>query len=234
MTPCVSEETALHSRLQEFMRYSELKQLAYTIRALQQKKMFRTLAVLSLLPAEGKTLFCAALAMAYAETCHVKVLVVDTTTIQRKGSWILKDCFNGSSPLVEVMSLEDLRNGSGGLESSSPARYRADDEPALEPEVVNDPPSTHLSVFEGTDLSLIKRAATERFTPYGLVLLDTVPLSARNKNNVDALLLAHMSDASVLIVSRQTLDAPDLSASLKVLKDPALRLIGLVSNEAYS
>jgi len=38
----------------------------------------------------------------------------------------------------------------------------------------------------------------------------------------------------VLVVSQKFLNAPGLNASLKVLRDPALHLIGLVSNEAYS
>jgi Mrp family chromosome partitioning ATPase len=232
MTRRSSDDTAINSRLQEVVHYSELKQLAYNIATLQQEKMFRSLAVLSFLPAEGKTLFCAALAMAYVETCRARVLLVDSTTIQNKGSLALRDCFNGSDPMIEVISLADLRNGSSGL-PPSPARYRADKEPVLESEVINDMPSMSLSVFGGTDLSLIKRVSAERSKQYGLVLLDTAPLSARNKNNVDPLLVAHMSDASLLVVSRKFLDAPNLNASLKVLKDPALHLLGLVSNEAH-
>jgi len=234
MTLRSSDSTAIDSRLQEFIRYSELKQLAYNIATLQQKKMFRSLAVLSCLPAEGKTLFCAAMAMAYVETCRSKVLVVDTTTMQHEGSLVLRDCFNGSAPLVEVLSLEDLRNGSGGSVPPCAARYREDNEPVQEPEVTHDMPSMSLSVPGGTDLSLIQSVAAERSKQYGLVLLDTISLSAKNRNNVDALLVAHMSGASVLVVSQKFLNAPGLNASLKVLRDPALHLIGLVSNEAYS
>src|SRR5260221_8895601 len=116
--------TALESRLQEFIRNPELKHLAYQIAALQQEKMFHSLAVLSVFPGEGKTLFCAAIAMAYAETCRTKVLLVDTATTRSKNSLILKQCFNGSTPLVEVVTVDELRKGwdSIGPASSVPPR----------------------------------------------------------------------------------------------------------------
>src|SRR5689334_6815517 len=95
-------ELAIHKRLQEFIHYYELKQLAYQFSALQQQKGFHSLSVLSFYPGEGKTLFCAALALAYAEACGSKVLILDTTTFQNKNSLNLKTCFNGSAPQIHV------------------------------------------------------------------------------------------------------------------------------------
>src|SRR5438128_1693791 len=106
-----ASQKMLSARLQEFTRYTELKQLAYNIAALQQEKLFRSLAVLSFFPGEGKTLFCAALAMAYMETCQSKVLVVDTSTFRNENSLGLKQCLAGSSTYVDVKSLDELRNG---------------------------------------------------------------------------------------------------------------------------
>ena len=226
-----SGDTAIGDRFKEFIRYSELKQLAYKFAALQQKKMFRTLAVLSFFPGEGKSLFCAALAMAYAETCRTNVLVVDTTTFQNKRSLVLKECFNGSVPEVHVMSLEELRRasaGSGQLSSGS----RTEKTPALEGVVVREHPA-NTAITKENDLSLIKNAAEDRAKQYGLILLDTAPLNAKNKNNVDPLLVAHSSEASVLVVSQKLLHAPDLNAYLKDLEDPTLHLVGMISNEEF-
>ena len=66
--------------------------MVYKIAALQQEKGLRSLAILSSLQGEGKTLFCAALALGYAEICQSRVLVVDTTTYHHPRSLILRDC----------------------------------------------------------------------------------------------------------------------------------------------
>ena len=191
------------TRLQEYSRYYELKQMAYNIAALQQEKAFHSLAVLSFLPGEGKTLFCAAMAMAYAEACKTKVLIVDTTTFHHKHSFVLKECLNGLAPLIQTASLEDLR--------SAPAATSMEN-----------------------DFSLIKKVAEDRSQQHGLVLFDTAALQAKNRSNMDPLLIARLSSASVMVVSRTFLDAPHLTDSLKLLKDPALHLLGIISNEGLS
>jgi Mrp family chromosome partitioning ATPase len=224
--------TALHNRLQEYVHFSEIKQMAFNVAALQQEKAFHSLAVLSFYPAEGKTLFCAALAMVYAETCRTKVLVVDTTTFQNPGSLVLKECFNGSTPDVHVTTLEELRHVTGGA-GPSVVETRMDIGPALKAEVVRDR-TVSVTIPKGNDFSLIKKLSEDRSKQYGLVLLDTAPLAAKNRNNVDPMLVARLSEASVLVVSRHLLTAPKVSATLKELEDPSLHLIGLVSNEAYT
>jgi len=216
---------ALHRRFQEFVQYAELRHLAYNVAALQREKMFHSLAVLSFFPSEGKTLLCAALAMAYAEVSRAKVLVVDTVTVQNKSSLILKDCFNGSAPNVEVRSLKQIRN-----RSTAPGTLIRQKPEVLESTVVYEKPR-HLAISRDDDVSLIKEVAEDQSKEYGLVLFDTMPLHARNKSNVDPLLVARLAEASVLVMSREGLDAPKLSASLKIVKDPAFNLIGIISNE---
>jgi Mrp family chromosome partitioning ATPase len=196
----LSNKTLDH-RLKEFIRCSELRQLAHNIAALQLEKQFHSLAVLSFFPEEGKTLFCAAVAISYSETTGSKVLVVDTTTLQGRKSLALGDCFNGSAPRVDVMSLDQLRQHSKELVPSA------------------------------SDFSLIKQVGEDRSKQYGLVLLDTAPLHAKNRSNIDPLLAARLSGASVLVVSQKLLNAPKLTTLLKVLEDPSLHLIGVVSNE---
>jgi hypothetical protein len=224
-----TSHTAIHQRLQEFIHYSELKHLAYNISAQQQQKAFHSLAVLSFFPAEGKTLFCAALAMAYVEICRARVLVVDTTTFQNKGSLVLGDCFNGSAPQVDVKTLEELRRGPNAFGQQIPG-LRSDQRPTVELDILRAKPG-HMPLARENDFALIKRTAEDQSKQYGLVLLDTAPLYAKNRRNIDPLLVARLSDASALVVSRKFLDAPKLSASLKILHDPALHLIGIIAND---
>jgi Mrp family chromosome partitioning ATPase len=225
-----SPRNALDRRLQEFIRYSELKQLVYNIVALQEEKRFHSIAVISFFPGEGKTLFCAALAMAYAETCRSKVLIVDTATFQNKRSLALKDCFNGSASLVDVTPLEDLRKNSKAFTPPSNSQIQSEKGPVLDVEVVTVRP-IKMSMTLEHDFTLIKKVSEEHSPHYGLVLFDTSAVHAKNRNNVDPLLVARLSGASVLVASRRLLDAPNLNASLKVLKDPLLHLLGVISNE---
>src|SRR5262249_25603828 len=85
-------------RLSDAVQYAEVKRLVDQIMRLQHQKGFRSLAVLSLFPGEGKTLFSAALALAYTSIGQARALVVDTTTLHNPTSLILKQCFDASSP----------------------------------------------------------------------------------------------------------------------------------------
>jgi len=219
-------------RLKDLMNYSELKRMAYSILAIQQKKRFRTLSVLSCFPGEGKTLFCAAMAMAYADACRSRVLVVDTTTSHNPRSLILKDCLDPSMSQIDFLSLSERQAESNDLKTSTLDARHARETPSVEAVLVREN-TTSLSVTKESDHALISKVASEGSKHYGLALLDTVPLTVKNKKNIDPYLAASLSDASVLIVSQTLLNAPDLRACLKVLQNPALHLIGVVSNEEF-
>lgn len=227
-------DAAFGRRLNEFVRYAELKQLAYKIAALQQERRFHSLAVLSFLAGEGKTLLCAALAAAYAETCRTRTLVVDSTTLHHPGSLTLKECMDGSNAVVQVLTLDDIRKNSTTFAAPPPSRETPPAKgPVLEPDEVVHKDAVNLATPQGNDLALLKRVAEDPSRQFGLIVLDTTPLSVKNKNNVDPLLLGHLADASLLVVSRKFLNAPTLKADLKVIDDPGLHLIGVVSNEAF-
>ena len=228
-----SARKALASRLQEFTHYAELRQVAFNLAALQQEKKFHSLAVLSFFPAEGKTLFCAAMARAYADACRSKVLIVDTTTNQNKGSLLIEHCFEEEPPMTELVSLEVLRRNSNGAAVPPPGPgFPGEKARVLVSDIVKNR-SANGSEAKESDFALIQKTIEDPSRQYGLVLVDTAPLHARNRSNIDPLLMARMSQASVLVVSRKLLDSPHLNTSLKILEDPALHLIGMVSNEEY-
>ncbi|OGR89033.1 MAG: hypothetical protein A2992_04365 [Elusimicrobia bacterium RIFCSPLOWO2_01_FULL_59_12] len=231
--PWLQVKPARYDRLKDLTHYSELKRLAYRIVALQRQKRFRSLAVLSSFPMEGKTLFCAALAMAYVDTCRSSVLVVDATTYHNPKSLNLKDCLDPSFSQIDYLSLADRRNKSNGTPHIPMDARLVRQQSAVEAEVVKES-AISVSLVKESDHALISHVAGENAGHYGLVLLDTVSLMAQNKNNIDPLLVAHLADASVLMVSSKLLNASNLSACLKVMKDPALHLIGMVSNEEFS
>ena len=184
-------------------------------------------------------MFTAALAVAYTDADNSRVLVVDTATFQDSGSLHLKECFNSHFPAVDYLSLQDYRHGavSAKKQNGNDGRQAPDDEwpgepLALEPEVVTDGEMS-IMLRKRSDQSLIRALARERAEQYGLVLLDTVALTAQNKRNADPMLVARTADASILVVSPRLLNSAQLHAHLKVLRDPALHLIGVVSNEEF-
>src|SRR5581483_10321503 len=86
--------------------------------------------------------------------------------------------------------------------------------PVLESEVVT---GRRISVLIGkdNDFVLMKNVLEDRSQGYGLILLDTTALHARNRENIEATRVARLSDASILVTSRKLLDSPDVAFSLK-------------------
>jgi Mrp family chromosome partitioning ATPase len=221
-----STPSPLVDRLADVAQYSEIKRLADQIIQMQRQKPFRSLAVVSLFPGEGKTLFTALMAMAYADACQTRVLVVDTATLRHPASLVLKQCFDSSYPLIDAISLEEYRHSKAEestLNKSSDAAFKAD--------FMNGSVSM---VKKESDQFLIRKLAQERASQYGLVLLDTAPLTTRNKGNIDPLLVARIADVSVLVLNPQRMPVTNIATHMKILKDPALHLMGIVSNGEVS
>jgi Mrp family chromosome partitioning ATPase len=227
-----STSATLADRLKDVMDYAEIKRLADNLMILQRQKKFRSLAILSFFPEEGKTIFAAMLALAYTDACASRVLVVDTTTSQNPQSLVLKQCLPAGHPQIDFISLEEYRRGSNGNGNGFPSKENRADTPTLEADVVSNG-SVTLWVQKKSDQFLIRKMAEERAGQYGLVLMDTAPLTIRNKNNVDPVLVARIAEASVLVASPRLLNTPNLEPRLKALKDPTMHLIGLVSNEGF-
>ncbi len=219
--------------LREFAQYSELKQLAFNIATIQRQKMFHSLAVLSFFPGEGKTLFCATAAMAYADASRSRVLIVDTTTLQNQGSLHLQECLSPSWSSVDFMTMEEIRQGSNKISIHESSQAEDERQTVHEPEIVT---NTRFKAVSGqkSDQNLLRMVTQEEAKSHGLVLLDTAPLNSKNKGNVDPLVVARQSDASVLIISRQLLNAANVNDCLRIARDPSLRIIGLVGNEEFT
>src|SRR5262249_32886032 len=111
-TPLRSSLPTPADRLKEVAHYAEVKRIADHLLLLQRQKQFRSLAVLSLFPGEGKTLFTALMAMAYTQANHNRVLALDTTTLHTPRSLRLKQCLDPDYPLIDFLSLEEYRHTS--------------------------------------------------------------------------------------------------------------------------
>ncbi|HEY8280654.1 MAG TPA: hypothetical protein VIH99_13580, partial [Bdellovibrionota bacterium] len=75
-------EVDLPRTLQSVMRFAETKQIVDQILHAKRDRKIRSLAILSELPREGRTLFSATLAMSFGQLVRQKVLVVDCNTLR--------------------------------------------------------------------------------------------------------------------------------------------------------
>jgi len=207
--PPPSATDSVSDQLEHITAYSEIKKILDNIGHLQQRESFKSIALLSFLPAEGRTLFAATLAMAYANTWKRKVLIVNSCTVKRSGSLTLDQClgepskpntskfFGSHHPLVDMISLSDWV-GTANEPSQSADKYRI-------------------------------RELTSR-PDYSLVIIDTSPISSKNRNNFDPIALARQADASILLISQGILKNFSIDTYLEEVKDPHIRLIGVVEN----
>ncbi len=222
---------SVSERLKEFSQYAEMKQLAFRIKSLQAQKQFQSLAVLSYFPGEGKTFLCTALALAYADVSRSRVSIIDTSTRQNEGALTLQECLSPAERRVAVLSMEEIRNGTRNFtDAASPT---AGNQVVHSPEIVSDAAGPHARTSRTADTPLF-RAMTEEGKTHGLVIIDTVSLNSKNRSNVDPLMTARQSDASILVVGRKLLNSPEVEECMKIVQDPTLHLIGVVSNDEYS
>lgn len=218
-------------RIREFAQYSEIKQLAFRIKSLQAQKRFQSLAVLSYFAGEGKTLLCAALALAYADISRNQVCIIDTTTRYIEGSLRLPECLVATERRVAIMTMEDLRTGKANIAREGPAA--AGKSPVVHsPEVVSGIPPQAVD-GRAPDATLF-RAMSEEGKTHGLVLIDTVSLNSKNRGNVDPLGIARQSDAAILVVSRKLLNSSEVEQCMTIVRDHELHLMGVVANEEFA
>lgn len=220
MNPAVETpppDAGLADRLDDFIRYAEVKRLAGAIASLQRRKPFRALAVLSVEAGDGKTLLCAALARVYAQTCRSPILIIDAGGRRTPQSLELAACLE-RSPAVYCVRVGD---------GPPPSPAAAGDAPpaAVAPQT--------LPELQDGDSALIRQALGEFPGPYGLILIDTEPLVGGGNGNVDPVLVARAAGAAVLVVGRRSLKSAALEGSLELLRDPGIRLLGLVANERH-
>ena len=193
--------------LNDFIKHTEVKRLINQILSAQAKSGFRSLAVLSEYPGEGKTFFVAALALAYARLLPSRVLVVNTVVQPRSRGLFLESILGMHAPVS--------RQTRGLVE---PGRV--------------DLITTHgddFGPFDSSDFhvaSYIEGLASR----YDVVLVDTCAMSAAEKENIDPIIVAKHADTSVLVTSPRSLDRSSLNRVKRKLRRYGIRPLGTVYN----
>ena len=204
-------EVDLPRTLQSVVRFAETKQILDQLLQAQRERKMRSLAVLSELPREGRSLFTATLATSFGQLVKQKVLVVDGST--QRGSYSLSlerllesDELSEDTHVKQVrrtlsvnVSLVRLRDWAEGMDTI--AEYEVK------------------SLMDGPGKN------------FDLAIFDTCAMAAKNRNNLDPIAIARRCDAAVLLVSRRSATRAMLGEIRERLKKEKLELLGIVLNE---
>ena len=214
-TPMERSVGALHI-LSEYIREPYFKRLLNAIAGAQYHSNFKTLAVLSQQPGEGKTFFVCSVALAYSQYLQGRVLIVDTTK-QTRDKLLFLECLISEAQNGVV---NGHANGNGNGNKNGKKNSRID---FLTTRNING------GAHDWSDFQLA--SYIDRFKQeYDLVLIDTCALEVVDRYATDPLIVARGSDASVLITSKQTLKKERLSEIQRELKSSEVNLLGTVFN----
>ncbi len=203
-SPC---DPDLLNSLNFFIRQTEVKRLINQILTAQSRSGFKSLAVLSEFPGEGKTFFIAALALAYVRFLPSRVLVVNTVRQTRNRALFLESILG--------MHVPETQAGKGLMEPGRIDLLTTDG---------NEP-----GPFDSSDFhvaSWIEEAA-ER---YDVVLVDTCSMASVGADNIDPIIVARHVDASVLLTSGRSIDRTTLIRIKRRLRRYGIRPLGTIYN----
>lgn len=197
--------------LQSVVRFAETKQILDQVLQAQRDKKIRSIAILSELPREGRSLFSAMLAMSFGQLVRQKVLVVDCHTLRGPYSLSLERLLE-SDELGEEGRVEQVRKTLSVNVSLVRLRDWAEQmETMAEYEVK--------SLMDGPGKN------------FDLAIFDTCAMAAKNRNNLDPIAIARRCDASILLVSRRTASRSMLHEIRERMRKEKLELLGIAHNE---
>lgn len=216
----------------DYIRDPEFKRLLNQIVVAQERKKFKSIAVLSQLPEEGKTFMISVLALGYATYLRKRVLIMDTVSQTQNESFYVgrvldreqdkkghgKNAYGGIIDLITTVNLQQR----------TALPFGASKHPTLR---IVDPPALYEETrgYDSTDFQV--GPFMDTMAPnYDLVLLDTCSLTANDKTKLDPVILARQSHAALLITSERSLYRESL---LRVRDDCSrynINLLGSIHN----
>jgi Mrp family chromosome partitioning ATPase len=201
------EKRSLLPILNEYIRGTEFKRLMNQIAVAQSRMDFKSLAVLSEYPGEGRTFFVAAMALAYAKYLPSRVLIVDTAS---RGSGQLQhfQCVMG-------MHLPQTMQSKGLIEPGVVDLVAMNEKQA---------PTADHSDFQ------IRQYIASLQDRYDLVIVDTCALSSVSRGKIDPVIVAQHVDTSILITSELSLERETLARIKRRLQRYGIEPLGTVFN----
>ena len=206
-----AREVDLPRALQSLVRFAETKQILDHLLSAQRERKVRSLAILSEMPREGRSLFAATLATSFGQLVRQKVLVVDCNTHRSPNSLTLERLLE-SDELAEQERLEQVRKTLSVNVSIIRLRDWAEGMDTM-------PEYEVKSLMEGPGKN------------FDLAIFDTCAMAAKNRNNLDPIAIARRCDAAVLLVSKRSATRALMYDIRERLKKEKLELLGIAVNE---
>jgi Mrp family chromosome partitioning ATPase len=98
--PLLTPDTNVLQKVTEFVHYSEFKRILDKVVNVHTKDKVKSIAILSELPGEGKTLLCSSLAIGLSKLLNIKILIVNTQTYNAPNALTLD----------RALEIDDLHN----------------------------------------------------------------------------------------------------------------------------
>lgn len=209
VSPGLPAYVNVNKQVQEFINYSEFKQLVDSIYDLQTQKKLKSIAILSELSLEGKSFFSGSLAVAFSRFLKRKVLVVDTSVFTNKGALSIE----------EILEPDHSRIKKNGI---MPTLFAGVDFLKLTPAA-----SSEAVEYD------IDRVIAENAAKVDLIIFDTSALAQKNKGNVDPLVVARRVNGSIFLISPKAKALGALNTLDKAVAQGSLTLLGVVENLGY-
>lgn len=207
--PAVYDTRSVASPLLQYIQFSEFKRLLDQIATTLDREGYKSLAVLSEFPGEGKTFFVSVLALGYSTLLNKRVLIINTGNQTQSNTLHLETVYRAHAKTFP------------GLKNNNTT------DPTID--VVSPHAGNENEEFESSDFQVGQYIRAARDS-YHLILSDTCALSITNRKNVDPVVIARHSDSSILITSQRSLHRPEIASIKNRLAHWKIPLMGVIHN----
>ncbi len=198
----------LHEAFGDYIRGTDCKRLLNQILTAQEKEHFKTVAILSMYPEEGKTFLSMVVAFSYATMLGKRVLLVDVVNQTHSRTLYLETL---------------LERGSQSDPSEETINGR---KPVFDFLTTRSDQTNHI---ESVDFQI--GSYIDKLRPsYDLILLDTCAFQGAGKLNIDPSVVARNVDRAILLMSQQSMNDQSLKDIGNKLKAWKVKLLGVVYN----
>lgn len=206
----VSNAEYLKEVFSDYVGHTECKRLVNQVLASQDKDHFKSAAVISDLPNEGKSFVTLVLALGYAALLSKRVLIVDAVYQTRGGALYLGRVFGPRSVETRPRADQNGHLGPGIIDFMSTQGH--DD-----------------AVLDSTDFRM-GACIEELKSHYDLVLFDTCALSSAERQNMDPVVICRQADTSILVTSPWSVKSDVVERIKSDFQRWNIRLLGTIFN----
>ncbi|MBS1986264.1 MAG: hypothetical protein JST16_19045 [Bdellovibrionales bacterium] len=191
--------------ISRYIRFAESRDLLDAFLKAAEQQKFKSVALVSEASAEGKTLITLTLALGLAELHQKRVLIVDTSSMTRENSL----------SLLQALELDEKES----LQPGKPL-------PTFNLKVDYVRPAS----LEAPEIDRILNAYRDN---YDFVLLDTMAMNSRNRNNLGALTVAFRSERTLVVAGPSQASGSNARKLAERVTQSGVRLLGLVCNGEF-